>query len=674
MWTKFLNTTLRSNNDVWLTELTEFTEKVVSVVKSAGLLATQGGPIIMMQIENEYGNMESYYGESGHQYVQTLAQFALGLEDTKGIPWIMCQQGEGVGTAPPAEIVNSCNGFYCDNWISSHAAAFPNQPHMFTENWPGWFQNWGEPIPHRPAVDIAFSVARWFARGGSYMNYYMAFGGTTFGRHPGGPLIVTSYDYDVQINEYAMRAEPKFTLLQQLHSVLHENAQTLLSELPPSSVSISPSCESHTYGSSGDSCIAFYSNWGEKTSCQFTLPDGKTTTVVPPWSVSIATGENCVSVVYNTKTSAQNIKSNHQTPRIIDDFAFETFRAFQEPIPSSIRGDISTTSTVHSKYPMEQLSLTMDSTDYLWYSTTIPGRRSNPEEAILEFQSGEAGGGVMYVFIDGQLAATTLGATGEPPIGSSSTDSASSDAEKKVYRRGTNGFIKTASGIEDKSTVLLDGSMQRNGDINMAGGVKVTVNVTLPAGSDSKLDILSVSMGIKNYGPYLELISLGIVSNITINDKELFGFKHSVGLRGDPLNMDGKVSDTSTCTSLCWYSSVFSTPPSSLGHLALDMSSVSKGAVWVNGFMLGRFWNLTATPSKTQGRCESCDSARYVGSYNGDRCRSGCGGLSQQFYKLPSDVLYPYGSGQANKIVVFGELGGNPDAIRMVNMEMQENL
>ncbi len=41
------------------------------------------------------------------------------------------------------------------------------------------------------------------------MNYYMAFGGTTFGRSVGGPLIVTSYDYDVQINEFAQRAEPK---------------------------------------------------------------------------------------------------------------------------------------------------------------------------------------------------------------------------------------------------------------------------------------------------------------------------------------------------------------------------------------------------------------------------------------------------------------------------------
>ena len=169
------------------------------------------------------------------------------------------------------------------------------------------------------------------------------------------------------------------------------------------------------------------------------------------------------------------------------------------------------------------------------------------------------------------------------------------------------------------------------------------------------------------------MISLGVVFNVSINEQELVGFKHFVGLNG---NLDGSisdfVSDNSMCTTLYWYSSVFPTPASSLRHyLALDLS---KGAVWVNGVMLGRFWNITANPSVAQQRCEVCDSASYVGAYNGDKCRSGCGGPSQQFCKLPSYLLYPSVGGQANKIVVFGELGGSPDAIRMMNMEMQEIL
>ncbi|RYG58614.1 hypothetical protein EON64_21135, partial [archaeon] len=154
-WLRELNATLRTYDEVWMKQLSQFVEKTLAVVKGADLLYTQGGPIVMLQIENEYGNMEGYYGQQGHDYVSWLSKYAQSL-DTGGVPWVMCQQGEGTGTAPDASIVNTCNGFYCDNWISQHAAAFPAQPHMFTELWPGWFQNWGEPVPHRPAVDVAF--------------------------------------------------------------------------------------------------------------------------------------------------------------------------------------------------------------------------------------------------------------------------------------------------------------------------------------------------------------------------------------------------------------------------------------------------------------------------------------------------------------------------------------
>ena len=37
----------------------------------------------------------------------------------------------------------------------------------------GWFYNWGSAKPVRPTQDIAFSIARFFARGGSLVNLYM---------------------------------------------------------------------------------------------------------------------------------------------------------------------------------------------------------------------------------------------------------------------------------------------------------------------------------------------------------------------------------------------------------------------------------------------------------------------------------------------------------------------
>ena len=69
---------------------------------------------------------------------------------------------------------------------------------------------------------------------------------------------------------------------------------------------------------------------------------------------------------------------------------------------------------------------------------------------------------------------------------------------KRVYRRGTNEFVETTSSTVDKSTFVLN-SFLKGGDV--AASVQISLNVTLPAGSDKNLDIISVSISIKNYGP-----------------------------------------------------------------------------------------------------------------------------------------------------------------------------
>ena len=51
-----------------------------------------------LQIENEYGNIQSKYGQAGKRYMQWAAQMALGLDT--GIPWVMCRQ-----TDAPEQIV-----------------------------------------------------------------------------------------------------------------------------------------------------------------------------------------------------------------------------------------------------------------------------------------------------------------------------------------------------------------------------------------------------------------------------------------------------------------------------------------------------------------------------------------------------------------------------------------
>lgn len=119
----------------------------------------------------------------------------------------MCQQEDA-----PENIINTCNGFYCHEWITNHALKKPNQPHFWTENWNGWFQHWGEGFPHRPIEDDLYSISSWIMYGGTMHNYYMLYGGTNYGRWVGGPNIITSYDYDVDvaINEYGLPNSKKY--------------------------------------------------------------------------------------------------------------------------------------------------------------------------------------------------------------------------------------------------------------------------------------------------------------------------------------------------------------------------------------------------------------------------------------------------------------------------------
>ncbi|KAE8648448.1 hypothetical protein Csa_009404, partial [Cucumis sativus] len=82
---------LRTNNQVYKNEMQTFTTKIVNMCKQANLFASQGGPIILAQIENEYGNvMTPAYGDAGKAYINWCAQMAESLNI--GVPWIMCQQ------------------------------------------------------------------------------------------------------------------------------------------------------------------------------------------------------------------------------------------------------------------------------------------------------------------------------------------------------------------------------------------------------------------------------------------------------------------------------------------------------------------------------------------------------------------------------------------------------
>lgn len=70
----------------------KFVEKIVSMMKSEGLFEWQGGPIILAQVENEYGPMESVMGGGAKPYASWAAKMAIGTG--AGVPWVMCKQDD----------------------------------------------------------------------------------------------------------------------------------------------------------------------------------------------------------------------------------------------------------------------------------------------------------------------------------------------------------------------------------------------------------------------------------------------------------------------------------------------------------------------------------------------------------------------------------------------------
>lgn len=174
------------------------------------LLATKGGPIIAVQIENEYG---SYGNDQAYLQAQRAMLIERGVDvllfTSDGPQDDMLQGGMAEGVLATV------------NFGSRPKEAFdklkeyqPDGPLMCMEYWNGWFDHWFEEHHTRDAEDAARVLDDMLGMGAS-VNFYMVHGGTNFGFGSGAnhsdkyEPTVTSYDYDAAIGE-AGDLTPKF--------------------------------------------------------------------------------------------------------------------------------------------------------------------------------------------------------------------------------------------------------------------------------------------------------------------------------------------------------------------------------------------------------------------------------------------------------------------------------
>ncbi|WCJ39872.1 beta-galactosidase 11 [Euphorbia peplus] len=523
----------RSYNEPFMNHMEKFIKMIIKKLKDAKLFAPQGGPIILAQIENEYNTVQLAYRDLGLKYVQWAGNFALGLD--VGVPWVMCKQRDA-----PDPVINTCNGRHCgDTFIGPNK---PNKPSLWTENWTAQFRVFGDPPSQRSAEDTAFSVARWFSKNGSLVNYYMYHGGTNFER-TAASFVTTRYYDEAPLDEFGLVREPKYGHLRDLHNAIKLSKKALLFGSPVTE-KLGPDQEARVYEQPGE-CAAFITN-NDTKKIQTINFRGKQY-LLPPRSISVL--PDCQTVVYNSMriVSQHNARNFVRSEKANKNLKWEMA---SEVIPSNL--------DVASKQPKELYGLTQDTTDYAWYTTLIilDSWDLSMRKDILPVLRVASLGHAMLAFVNGE-------------------------------------FVGSAHGSQIEKSFVLQAPVKLKPGVNM-----ITFLGTLVGLPDS-----GAYMEHRFAGPRGVTI-LGL--NTGTLDLSNNGWGHEAGLLGERekwFSEEGQdkakwkpIPEAKTPTPpLTWFRAHFDAPEGD-DPVAVHMRGMKKGMIWINGFNIGRYWMSYVSP------------------------------------------------------------------------------
>ena len=177
----------------------------------APLQIGNGGPIIAVQVENEYGS----YGKD-HAYMEDIHHMLTDAGFTKAQLYTADGADEiPRGSLPELPAVINFGPGDAQKEFAKLKQLRPNGPMMTGEYWDGWFDHWG--APHTAdTLDQQAKDLDWMLRQGYSVSLYMFHGGTSFGWMNGANSNgttyepdVTSYDYNAPLDESG-RPTPKY--------------------------------------------------------------------------------------------------------------------------------------------------------------------------------------------------------------------------------------------------------------------------------------------------------------------------------------------------------------------------------------------------------------------------------------------------------------------------------
>ncbi len=227
-----MKTALRSNDPAFMVPAERWLMKLGQEV--AQYQIGRGGPIIAVQMENEYGDFGSDQG-----YLKHLREIFLKAGFTDALLFTTNPtRGEKNGSLSGTYAAVNFGMGHAAQGLDFLANMRPGQPLFAAEYWPGWFDHWGQSHQTRPIAPQIADLDTILSRGAS-LNLYMFHGGTSFGFMSGASWTdnqympdVTSYDYDAPLDE-AGHPTPKYYAYREVFAKYAGHALPPVPEAPP---------------------------------------------------------------------------------------------------------------------------------------------------------------------------------------------------------------------------------------------------------------------------------------------------------------------------------------------------------------------------------------------------------------------------------------------------------
>ena len=210
---------VRCMNPQYMQAAERYIQRLAAVIRP--LLVTNGGPILLVQVENEYGsygNDRAYMARLKEVWVK--ADIDVPFFTADGPTAYMLEAGHVEGGA-----IGLDSGSEEKHWDLARSIV-PGVPVFSSETYPGWLTHWGEQWARPKTEELLKEVTFLLANKKSF-NFYVAHGGTNFGftagANSGGKGYepdVTSYDYDAPIDEQGRPTSKYYALREVIASYL----------------------------------------------------------------------------------------------------------------------------------------------------------------------------------------------------------------------------------------------------------------------------------------------------------------------------------------------------------------------------------------------------------------------------------------------------------------------